>query len=87
MRDNGGLSRTQPTPMNVDFRKPLLWPEKIQVSLYAVKKGGKSVTIGHRITSAGNPECVYAEGYSVLVWVNRGGETAQLPDYISALFD
>ena len=23
MRDNGGLTRTQPTPMNVDFRKPL----------------------------------------------------------------
>ena len=73
--------------IHVDFRKPLLWPEKIQVSLYATKKGGKSVTIGHRITSAENPECVYAEGYTVLVWVKRSGETAQLPDYISALFD
>lgn len=73
--------------IHVDFRKPLLWPEKIQVSLYATKKGGKSVTIGHCITSAENPECVYAEGYTVLVWVSRSGETAQLPDYISALFD
>ena len=73
--------------IHVDFRKPLLWPEKISVSLYAAKKGGKSVTIGHRIASAENPECIYAEGYTVLVWVNRSGETVQLPDYISALFD
>jgi acyl-CoA thioester hydrolase len=73
--------------IHVDFRKPLLWPEKIDVSLYAMKKGGKSVTIGHRITRAGDSECLYAEGYTVLVWVNRSGETAQLPDYITALFD
>ena len=73
--------------IHVDFRKPLLWPEKISVSLHAMKKGGKSVTIGHRIVSAADPECVYAEGYTVLVWVSRRGETVQLPDYITALFD
>jgi acyl-CoA thioester hydrolase len=89
MRDNWqeGTSAPIVAGIHVDFRKPLLWPEKISVSLYATKKGGKSVTIGHRIASAENPECVYAEGYTVLVWVSRSGETAQLPDYINALFD
>ena len=89
MQDNwkDGTSAPIVAGIHVDFRKPLLWPEKISVALYAAKKGGKSVTIGHRIASAENPECIYAEGYTVLVWVNRSGETVQLPDYISALFD
>lgn len=89
MQDNWQDTTSAPivAGIHVDFRKPLLWPEKIDVSLFAVKKGGKSVTIGHRIARAGDPECVYAEGYTVLVWVNRSGETAHLPDYITALFE
>lgn len=73
--------------IHIDFRKPLLWPEKITVSLYATKKGTKSVTVGHRIVSTENTELVYAEGYTVMVWVNPNGETCALPDYISQLFD
>ena len=38
--------------IHVDFRKPIVWPERIQVALFAVKRGSKSVTIGHRIGSA-----------------------------------
>jgi acyl-CoA thioester hydrolase len=73
--------------IHVDFRKPLLWPEKIIVSLYATKKGSKSVTVGHRIVSAENADLVYAEGYTVMVWVNQQAETCTLPDYVSGLFD
>ena len=73
--------------IHIDFRKPLLWPEKIMVSLYATKKGTKSVTIGHRIVSAENADLVYAEGYTVLVWVDTTGETSALPSYIGQLFD
>ncbi len=72
--------------IHVDFRKPIHWPERIQVALYADKRGSKSVTISHRISSAGNHDLVYAEGYTVLVWVNREGQTTQPPDYVSALF-
>lgn len=73
--------------IHIDFRKPLLWPENITVSLYATNKGTKSVTVGHRIVSTENADLVYAEGYTVMVWVNQQGETCALPEYISQLFD
>ncbi len=73
--------------IHMDFRKPLHWPEKITVSLYAMKKGTKSATIGHRIVSTDNAELVYAEGYTVMVWINEKGETTTLPDYVIKLFD
>jgi len=73
--------------IHIDFRKPLHWPEKITVSLYATKKGTKSVTVGHRIVSTENAELVYAEGYTVMVWVDKNGQTSALPNYISTLFD
>lgn len=73
--------------IHIDFRKPIHWPEAIEVRLLAAKKGSKSVTIGHQIVSAGNPACVYAEGYTVLVWINREGQAVLPPDYVSALFE
>jgi acyl-CoA thioester hydrolase len=73
--------------IHLDFRKPLHWPEKISVSLYATKKGSKSVTIGHRMISTENIDLVYAEGYTVLVWVDVNGQTTQLPEYIIRLFN
>jgi acyl-CoA thioester hydrolase len=73
--------------IHMDFRKPLHWPEKITVSLYAMKKGTKSATIAHRIVSAKNADLVYAEGYTVMVWVNKNGETTTLPEYVTKLFD
>ena len=72
--------------IHVDFRKPIVWPESITVSLFAEKRGGKSATIGHRIHSTGDAYVIYAEGYTVLVWIDRTGQTATLPDYITALF-
>jgi acyl-CoA thioester hydrolase len=72
--------------IHVDFRKPLHWPERISVHLFATKKGTKSVTIGHQIISAKQPDVIYAEGYTVLVWVNKNGETCNLPEYVTNLF-
>ncbi len=73
--------------IHVDFRKPAVWPEPLTVHLLASQRGGKSVTIGHRIVSRSNPETVYAEGYTVMVWVDASGRAGPLPDYISALFE
>ena len=72
--------------IHVDFRKPIVWPEQITVSLFAEKRGSKSATIGHRIHSAEDASVIYAEGYTVLVWIDRAGQTVALPDYIAALF-
>jgi acyl-CoA thioester hydrolase len=72
--------------IHVDFRKPIVWPEQITVSLFAEKRCGKSATIGHRIHSAVDASVIYAEGYTVLVWIDRTGQTVALPDYIATLF-
>lgn len=82
-----GLSAPIVAGIHVDFRKPLHWPEQICVQLFASKKGTKSVTIGHHIISAKQPNLVYAEGYTVLVWVNKNGETTALPEYVTKLFN
>jgi acyl-CoA thioester hydrolase len=73
--------------IHVDFRQPIHWPERIQVELFAVKRGSKSVTIGHRICSSRNNQHVYAEGYTVLVWIDRDGKTVLPPDYVAELFN
>lgn len=73
--------------IHMDYRKPLLWPERIDVMLYPNKKGTKSATIGHRIVSQSDASCVYAEGYTVLVWVDKNGGTCALPDYVSRFFN
>jgi acyl-CoA thioester hydrolase len=38
------------------------------------------VTLAHRIVSAGNPDLLYADGNTVLVWVDRTGQTVALPE-------
>lgn len=72
--------------IHVDFRKPIHWPERLRVELFASRRGGKSVTVGHRISSAGGPNIVYAEGHTVLVWIDRAGQTVNLPGHIAGLF-
>jgi acyl-CoA thioester hydrolase len=72
--------------IHMDFRKPAVWPEPLMVHLLASQRGGKSATIGHRIVSRDNPQTVYAEGYTVMVWVDASGRAGPLPDYISTLF-
>lgn len=72
--------------IHVDFRQSILWPERIRIELFAEKRGAKSVTIGHRICSTQNHAQRYAEGYTVLVWIDRQGQSTLPPDYVAALF-
>ena len=89
MQDNWHNPDSAPVvaAIHVDFKLPIHWPERIQVELFAVKRGSKSVTIGHRICSSKNNQHIYAEGYTVLVWIDRDGKTTLPPDYVSELFD
>ena len=68
--------------ISVNYRRPLAWPESIVVELSAERVGSKSLTVNHRILSSGLPEMLYADGHSVLVWVNRQGQTVMLPDKV-----
>ena len=73
--------------IHMDFRRPLHWPNRIRVSLHAEHRGGRSVRIGHRICAADDPQQLYAEGHTVLVWVDAGGKAVTLPPAITDLFN
>lgn len=68
----------------MNYRQPIGWPESLRVQLLAERLGTKSVTLAHRIFSADEPERLYAEGNTVLVWVDRGGSSVALPEAVRA---
>jgi acyl-CoA thioester hydrolase len=68
----------------VNFRRPINWPATVRVELAAERLGNKSVTLSHRIIDADDPERVYADGNSVLVWVDGSGATIALPPAVRA---
>ncbi len=70
---------------NVNYRRPIEWPESLRVRLFAEHVGTTSLTIGHRIVSARNDAVVYSDGHSVLVWIDRrSGRPAPLPEAVRA---
>lgn len=68
----------------VNYRHPIGWPERLRVSLLAGRVGGKSLTLEHRIESATQDGLRYADGQTVMVWVNRSGASIPLPEAIRA---
>jgi acyl-CoA thioester hydrolase len=69
--------------VHVNYRAQLGWPARIVVRLYCERVGNASLTIAHRIVDAADPEKVYSDGNSVLVWVNPAdGKSVPLPDVV-----
>lgn len=68
----------------VNYRRPINWPETVRIELSAERIGTKSLTVGHRITSAGDPSVLYCDGHTVLVWVDRSGQSVPLPASVLA---
>jgi len=65
--------------VTMNYRRPARWPESLRVELHAERVGTKSLTLGHRIVSATDASVVYADGNTVLVWVDAGGASVVLP--------
>ena len=63
----------------MNYRRPIGWPATVHVELRTERLGNKSLTLAHRIVDAGDPQCVYADGNTVLVWVDGAGATLSLP--------
>ncbi len=61
--------------VEMNYRRPMGWPESIVVELSAQRLGTRSVTLAHRIASATDADVLYADGHTVLVWVDRAGAT------------
>lgn len=70
--------------VQVNYRRPIGWPESVRVSLLAERIGTKSLTLAHRIVSLDAPDTLYCDGHTVLVWVDRGGQSVPLPAAVLA---
>jgi acyl-CoA thioester hydrolase len=70
--------------VTVNYRRPAHWPETLRIELFAERVGGKSLTLGHRILSAADPSIVYCDGHTVLVWIERSGQSVVLPQNVRA---
>ena len=70
--------------VTMNYRRPARWPESLRVELFAERVGTKSLTLGHRIASATEAGVVYADGSTVLVWVDGAGMSVPLPAPIRA---
>ena len=70
---------------NVNYRRPIGWPARVAVDLWAERIGNSSLTIGHRIVDADDDAILYADGNTVLVWIDRGsGRSSALPASVRA---
>lgn len=67
----------------LQFRRPIPWPETVRVELRALRLGRSSLTLGHRLLSAGDAGILYCEGQTVMVWVDAAtGKGASLPEAV-----
>jgi acyl-CoA thioester hydrolase len=70
--------------ITVNYRKPAGWPETVIIELTVERIGNKSLALGHRITSATDEGVLYADGNTVMVWVDGSGQSVVLPASIRA---
>lgn len=66
-----------------NYRRPIPYPETVQVNLYAGVPGRTSFTTYYDLFSEGNESIKYADGQAVMVWVDRAtGKSQPIPDYV-----
>lgn len=70
---------------NVNYRRPIEWPNEIAVELFIEKIGNSSLTMGHRMLSAADSTVLYSDGNVVMVWIDaRTGKSVALPEAVKA---
>lgn len=69
--------------INLDYRRPIYWPARVQVSLTPAKVGRSSLVLKHQILAvepALTDQPIYAEGETTLVWIDKhSGKSVPLP--------
>jgi acyl-CoA thioester hydrolase len=69
----------------INYRRQLEWPATLRVALEAERVGRSSLTVAFVIADDADPATVYADGSSVLVWIDPGsGRSIALPDVVRA---
>jgi acyl-CoA thioester hydrolase len=62
-----------------DFRKPITYPETVEVTMQTARIGSSSFTVTHDIRSARDAAVLYATGEVVIVWIDyRTGKAVPL---------
>lgn len=71
---------------NVNYRRPIVWPDDVVVELFVERLGNSSITIGHHIVDQKDPSVLYSDGNVVVAWMDtRSGKSAPLPGQVRAL--
>ncbi len=71
--------------LSMNFRRPIEWPAELVVDMYAGRIGRSSFTAVFRIVDRDQPDTLYAEGDSVIVWMDpRSGKSIELPAHVRA---
>ncbi len=69
--------------ININFRRPILWPATLCVDLQARWSGGKSIVLMHEIRDRDDPSILYGDAEVTVVWVDYdAGKTVPLPPAI-----
>ena len=68
--------------VQLNYRAPIDYPSSISVELFVERIGNTSLTVGHRLRSAGG-SVLHADGHVVMVWVDRAtGKPIALPEQV-----
>ncbi|HEX3121927.1 MAG TPA: thioesterase family protein [Rhodanobacteraceae bacterium] len=71
--------------VHINYRRQLNWPGTVVAQLYCERIGNASLTIAHRLLGGGGDATLYADGSSVLVWIDpASGKPIKLPEPILA---
>lgn len=75
--------------VNLNYRRPLLWPARIDISLKPHSPGRSSIRLEHEIHSIdadGHRADLHADGTTTLVWLDWSkGESVPLPVVLRTL--
>ncbi len=70
---------------HLNYRRPIQWPNEIDIELFVERLGTTSVSVGHRIVGAEDRTALYCDGHVVMVWIHREtGQPAPLPEAVRA---
>ncbi|KLD77550.1 thioesterase [Xanthomonas hyacinthi DSM 19077] len=71
---------------NLNYRRPIVWPNDILVELFVERIGSSSITVGHRIVDQKDERVLHSDGNVVVVWIDtQTGKSVPLPDDIRAV--
>lgn len=71
---------------SIDYRRPVKYPDTIEITVTTLRVGGKSVTLGYRVASSAQNNAIVAEGETVLAMLNYlSNQTLQIDDELRTL--